>query len=493
MKKSGIDYFVTIVPFLLVLALVLLFFIFPLQATDILGSIRGLLNNSLGIFYLIFGLFIFLLSLYMAFSRYGNIKLGSGKKEHSDFAWGTMMFTAGLAADILFYSLCEWMLYANQDRIQSLGDTTLWSATYPLFHWGPIPWAFYVVLASCFGFMLHVRKRTKAKYSEGLRVLLGSHVDGVIGKIVDLTAVFALIAGTATTFSLATPLLSQTVAKLFGIGNNNILTIAILLVVCLIYSVCAYLGIDGVSKLASCCTYLFFALLLYVFFGGGHGKFILELGFKSLGNLANNFLSLATYIDPTGKSSFAEDWTVFYWAYWMVWCVATPFFIGSISIREVILGGYIFGLSGTFISFIVLGNYGIALNVFGQVDLLKLYTSSNNLYTTIGEIISTLPLPYIAMILLILTMITFYATTFDSITLVAASYSYKDLEDKEPSKQIKLYWSILLILLPIGLIFSDNSMSNLQTVSIIAAFPIGIIMILLIISFFKDANMYLNE
>ena len=65
----------------------------------------------------------------MAFSKYGNIKLGSGKKEHSDFAWGTMMFTAGLAADILFYSLCEWMLYANQDRIQSLGDTTLWSAT----------------------------------------------------------------------------------------------------------------------------------------------------------------------------------------------------------------------------------------------------------------------------------------------------------------------------------------------------------------------------
>ena len=102
MKKSGIDYFVTIVPFLLVLALVLLFFIFPLQAANILGDIRGFLNNSLGIFYLIFGLFIFLLSLYMSFSKYGNIKLGSGKKEHSDFAWGTMMFTAGLAADILF-------------------------------------------------------------------------------------------------------------------------------------------------------------------------------------------------------------------------------------------------------------------------------------------------------------------------------------------------------------------------------------------------------
>ena len=185
MKKTGIDYFVTIVPFLLVMLLVILFFIFPAQAGHILTEIRGLLNNSLGIFYLIFGLFIFLLSIYIAFSKYGSIKLGSGKKEHSNFAWGTMMFTAGLAADILFYSLCEWMLYANEGRISSLGDTTLWSATYPLFHWGPIPWGFYVVLASCFGFMLHVRKRTRAKYSEGLRVLLGSKVDGIWGKIVD--------------------------------------------------------------------------------------------------------------------------------------------------------------------------------------------------------------------------------------------------------------------------------------------------------------------
>ena len=51
----------------------------------------------------------------------------------------------------------------------------------------------------------------------------------------------------------------------------------------------------------------------------------------------------------------------------------------------------------------------------------------------------------------------------------------------------------LLMLLPIALIFSDNSMANLQTVSIIAAFPIGIIILLIIFSFFKDANAYLEE
>ena len=56
-------------------------------------------------------------------------------------------------------------------------------------------------------------------------------------------------------------------------------------------------------------------------------------------------------------------------------------------------------------------------------------------------------------------------------------------------------WSFipLLILLPLALIFSENSMTNLQTVSIIAAFPVGIIMLIIITSFFKDADAYLKE
>ena len=47
--------------------------------------------------------------------------------------------------------------------------------------------------------------------------------------------------------------------------------------------------------------------------------------------------------------------------------------------------------------------------------------------------------------------------------------------------------------MPLALIFSENSMTNLQTVSIIAAFPVGIIMLIIITSFFKDADAYLKE
>ena len=76
----------------------------------------------------------------------------------------------------------------------------IWSSTYPIFHWGPIPWSFYLVLAVAFGFMLHVQGCHKQKYSEACRPILGDRVDKLPGKCIDLLALFALLAGTATTF-----------------------------------------------------------------------------------------------------------------------------------------------------------------------------------------------------------------------------------------------------------------------------------------------------
>ena len=224
----------------------------------------------------------------------------------------------------------------------------------------------------------------------------------------------------------------------------------------------------------------------------------MEAGITALGNLAQNFIGLATWTDSMRTSSFPQTWTIFYWAYWMVWCVAVPFFIGTISkgrtIRQTILGGYLYGLSGTFTSFIILGNYGLGLQMYGKIDVLTAYASDGNLYQAIISLLSQLPASKFVLILLVLCMVTFYSTTFDSITMVASSYTYKKLDhDQEPDRRVRLFWAIFLILLPVALLFSENSMANLQTVSIIAAFPVGIIIILILASFFKDANDYLKE
>ena len=130
----------------------------------------------------------------------------------------------------------------------------------------------------------------------------------------------------------------------------------------------------------------------------------------------------------------------------------------------------------------------------GKKDFLSIYQQTDDLYEIIISIIHTLPGETFVLLLILLTMIAFYATSFDSIAYIGACYTYYQLEKNEmPSKWIELLWCVLLIILPISLLFSESSMRNLQSVSIIAAFPIGIVIILIIISFMKDANDFLKE
>ncbi len=495
-----IDPWTTVVPFAAILVLCLFFILDPQRSTSALSAVRFFLGDTFGTYYLIVGLGIFVISLWIAFSDIGKIRLGrqDEKPQYGFWSWGAMVFTCGLAADILFYSFCEWIYYAQEPHIAELGSIQDWASTYPLFHWGPTVWSFYATLAACFGFMLHVRGVSKQKYSEACRPLLKEKTDGWQGKLIDVLAVIALIAGTATTFSVATPLLSAALTTLFGVADSKYVTIAILVITCIVYTFAVMKGIHGISWLANACMYLFGALLAYVLLFGGEARYIIETGFSALGNMVQNYIRLSTWTDPLRTSSFPQNWTIFYWAYWLVWCVASPFFMGSISrgrtVKQVILGTYIFGVSSTLISFIILGNYGLGLQMTGSFDAINFFTQSGSLYQTVIAIIRTLPVYQIVLVVLIISMIAFYATSFDSITLVASQYSYKEFkENEEAGNSMKLFWAILLILLPIALIFSEGSMNNMQTVSIIAAFPIGAVILLIIASFITDARRYLLE
>lgn len=500
-SKQQIDWLITLVPLTLIVVLCILFFCMPEQSNTVISQIRFFLGDTFGTYYLAIGLGIFLLSIFIAGSRYGNIVLGNQneKPKYSFFAWGSMMFTAGLAADILFYSFSEWILYASDPHIAELGSIQDWASVYPIFHWSLIPWGFYLVLAVAFGFMLHVRKRERQKFSEACRPILGKYTDGILGRLIDLLAVFALLAGTATTFSLATPLMASAINDLFHANiDSTLLTIIILIITCIVYTYSLLHGFKGISILAKSCVYLFFALLAFVLLFGGEAKYIIETGFSSLGRMVQNFFELATFTDPQRNTSFPQNWTIFYWAYWMVWCVAAPFFIGNISrgrtVRQTILGGYVFGVGSTIVSFIILGNYSLGKQVSGAVDFLAMYQDSGSLYDVIIAIIHTLPCAPLVLVLLLITMVAFYATSFDSIALIGSCYSYHKLGENElPSKLIQLMWCILLILLPIALVFSDSSMSNLQSVSIIAAFPIALVIVLISASFIKDAGKFLKE
>ena len=485
-----IDWFLVIIPIVAIIALSLVLIFYPSESHIFLQSCRTFLTNKLMYYYLIVGVVFLCSTLFLGFSKYGKIKLGT--KQHTSqyptLKWGMMIFTSTMSADIIFYSLCEWMMYSSEPMVKKAPQPLNLSLTYSLFHWGPIAWSFYIMLAVAFGYMIYITKNNKQKFSEACRPIFGKKIDGWCGKLIDLIAIFSLIAATATTFSMSMPLLATAVKVIVGWGNVRQLSILLIILVVMIYLCASIAGMKMVARLSIIAFSFLGLLLIWVLFDSGSVGFILESSFNSLKGLIINFIPMSVTVKDT---KFTQNWTVYYWAYWMVWCVATPFFIGSISqgrtIKNIIFGGYFWGLLGTYLSFFILSNFGISRQISGVFNAIKLINNGNNYADVIVKLMQTLPNYEVGLILLIFAMIGLYSTVFDSITMVISKYSYKNLMvSEETSKLMRGFWAIVFILLPLALIATGTSFTNIQSVAILAAFPTGIVMLLIVASFYWE-------
>ena len=499
-KNATIDYSFIFIPLIAIVLISTSLFLYPDVSKSVIDYLWNIMVNKLGFFYMLLGFSLVLIALYLAFSKYGNIKLGNLEKpRYSNFSWGAMIFTSTMAADILYWSLIEWAYYYNSSPFaktnMSLAERQDWAATYPLFHWGVTPWAFYLVPAVAFGYMLHVRKAKTKRISESCRSILGRYTDGFAGKAIDIFSIIGLLAGTATTFSLATPLLSLCVSNLFGITQSTTLTIIILLVIALIYTLAVLFGFKGIAHLANIAVASFVLLLVLVFLASNK-VFMIEEAITGIGKMLNNFIPMSTWMDPLrlsgdGNAGFPQNWTIFYWAYWIAWFVATPFFIGTISegrtIKNTVLGGIFCGILGTYLSFVILGYFGLNLETHGIYSAASALSNGEEPSLVIIEILKNIPYSKVVLGVLCFTMIAFYSSTFDAITLIISFYCQKNTEEM-PKKTLRAFWSIVFIILPIALILIKCNLSQLQSLSILAAFPLGCIIILITVSFFKSAK-----
>lgn len=495
-KRSQYDLVTSIVPLVILVVIVFMVVIFPSESGLVIEFIRGILGDTFGSYYLIFGLGFVLTSIYVAFSKYGKIRLGEGKPQFSNLTWGFMIFTSTMAADVLFYSLHEWTYYWNSTPLDfntmTQAEKITWSETYSLFHWGVTPWIFYILPAVAYAYMMHVKKRDRQKISEACRPILGNRVDKWQGKVIDIVSVLALLLATSTTFSVATPLLSSTLSNILNINRSTVLTIIVLLSIVVIYTSAVLSGFKGISKVSTSCV-IFFLVLVGIFLINPNARFIVDGAVNSIGNMFQNFFRLSTWTDPSRQSGVPQDYTVYYWAYWIAWSIANPFFIAKISrgrtVKQLVLGGTLSGVACTFLSFTVFGGFGIAEQASGRIAIAEMVANGKPASEVILQIFNQLPFPKISMIILILAMVGFYASTFDALTHVVASYSYKNLRaDEEPSKVSKIYWAILFAALPCALLFSESTTYQLQGLSIIAAFPISVLMVIVVVGFFKSVR-----
>lgn len=475
--------------------------VFPKASQEVITSINDIISDSLGAWYLLLGLIVFAFVLYIAFGKYGNVTLGkaSDKPEFNNFSWISMLFCAGIGSDILYWGVIEWAYYYQVPPYgaDSMTDEALEYATmYGMFHWGPIAWSIYVLPALPIGYLVFVKKKPIYKISQACRPILKGQTDKLLGKIVDILFIFGLLGGAATSLALGVPMISAGVERLTGLdGENMVMRSIILLIITVIFAFSSYTGLKkGIQKLSDINVWLTF-LILGIVLIVGPTIFIMETTVSGLGNMLKNFFRMATWLEPFGgigdrkETNFPQDWTIFYWSWWLVYAPFIGLFIARISkgrtLKEVVLGTIIYGTLGCVLFFGIFGNYAVFLQISGQFDVIQ-YLNQHSAEATIIEVMHQLPFPKVMIVLFLISAFLYLATTFDSGSYILAAATQKEVID-EPLKANRLFWAFALCLLPFSLMLvgGERALDVLKTASILASVPLTVIFVMMMVSFIR--------
>lgn len=452
------------------------------------NSLLNFLTTNFGWAYLI-SMFIFVIfAMFLAFSKYGNIKLGAddSKPEYSTISWFAMLFGAGMGIGLVFWGVAEPIShFVNPMGLEpGSAEAANFAMKASFMHWGFHPWANYSIIGLALAYF-QFRKGKPGLISSIFIPLLGEErVNGPIGKFIDILAVFATVAGVATSLGLGTLQINSGLNFLFNIPETKLVQVGIILVITILYIWTAVSGIDkGIKVLGDINLVLAFSLLALVIVLGPTLKSI-NLLTNGLGQYINNFASDSLHIEAFGENSWLKSWTIFYWAWWIAWAPFVGTFIARISkgrtIREFI-GGVIFAPAlVSIIWFTAFGSMGI--NLADKIGVDGLAAAASNPSTALFQVFSNYPLGTVLSLLTVVLLGTFFVTSANSATFVLGMLTSGG--DLNPSNKKQFTWGVVQSLLATSLLLAGG-LEALQTASVAAAFPFIFVMLFAIVSLMK--------
>lgn len=496
-KESLLDKPAFTISVLLVLAISIPLIVVPDVATAVINAANDFVIKYFGSYYMLFGLASLAICFYISFSKYGAIVLGGpeAKPEYKFLTWLAMNFCAGVGSGVILWGTTEWIYYfqAPPLGVEPLSNLAAEQSTaYCNFHWGMIPCSFYVIGAAAVGYQLFVRKQNVLKLNEACSSVLGKHTNTLLGKLINLSFIFGLIGASATTLGLSTPMVAASLAYVFGVEYSMKLQVISLVIVTAIFTTSVTLGMKkGIANLSNL-NFIIMALLLVITFFCGDTLFMLDNATTSLGYMMNNFFRMSTWMDPVGGSGFAQSWTVFYWAFYLGFAPFMALFYAKISygrtIRQMLITGILGGSLTYWLHQWILGGYGLSLQLNGKMDVVgNLATRSQG--QTVVDILANLPGSKFVILILGILCIIFLATQFDSAAYILSTSTQKKLdEDGEPALWLRLFWALMLFILPIGFLAIGAPLDPLKTMVVVLSLPLSVIMIFTVWAFFKMVN-----
>ncbi len=451
------------------LACALVFLVYPDEAVSITSKITQYAIHHFGLAFIITASCILLLSLAIAISRYGSIRLGDPdeRPEFSFFSWISMLFAAGMGSGLIFWGVAEPIFHfadppAFINNTTSIEDTVL-ALTY--FHWGVHAWSIYAIIGLCMAWF---------SFNKGRPMTISASFTNSPNRsrlqILDFLAVIAIIFGVAGTLAnsialIQTGLQHTTTLNVTGINFR----VCMLAIIAAAFTFSSALGLDRGIKWLSNFNLIFVILVLIGVILWVNPIAVFNTILTSTWAYITELPRLSFSIDPASRQ-WSENWSVIYFIWWIAWAPFVGPFIARISrgrtIRQFLLCTIFIPTLASIIWFSAFAGGAFELTIFDTI----VSTVSQDYTQGLFVFLSDFPYATTISLAMILLLITFVITSADSAVYVIGMLTEKN------SLYSKLMWSFILIAITLSLLYENNVDLNKQ-IAIAGAIPFTLIVI----------------
>ncbi|GAA3725202.1 choline/carnitine/betaine transport [Spinactinospora alkalitolerans] len=433
------------------------------------------------------GLVVF--ALFLAFSRYGRIRLGRDdeRPEFSTKAWTAMLFAAGMGIGLVFWGIAEPLSHLATPPLGAAeprsAEASRLAMEYTIFHWGLHPWALYALVGLALAFGIFRRGRPSLLSSA---VFPGKSPSSWPSRAVDVFAVFLTTFGAATSLGLGALQINSGLASNFGIPANQGVGVAIVAGLMLLFVLSAVTGVHRGIKHISTINAVLAGLLLAFVFIAGPSTHLLQTFIEALGGYTARIVPMATQTGAYGGEEWVAGWTVFYWAWWMAYCPFVGTFIARISrgrtVREFIVGVLVVPTVVSLAWFAVMGGTAMRLELSGQAPLSQALADSGE-EGVLFAMFDHLPLPMVTSVIVMALIALFFVSSADSASVVLGMFCQRGA--LAPHRSLIVVWGIAIALTAAVLLLTGG-LSAIQTASIVLALPFLLLIVVICIAFFRE-------
>ncbi|MEC4115454.1 BCCT family transporter [Myroides phaeus] len=494
-KQLVINPPVFITSILLIIALIAVCVLFPTKVGSWFAIAQNSVTTNFGWFFVLTVNVILIFAIYLAFSKFGKIRLGGedAEPEFSKGSWFAMLFSTGMGIGIMFFSIAEPVSHFGtpprpvdneiQGAIQAMEFTSL--------HWGLHAWAIYAMVGLALAFFGFNRKLPMT-FRSLFYPFWGEKIHGWWGHVIDILSTLATVFGLSTSLGLGVTQITAGLNYLYGWEISPLMQAGIILVVISIATVSVFSGLDkGVKILSTANMYIASVFMLMIFFLGPT-LFILKGYVQNTGSYLANFIDISTWNETYLGNGWQNVWTIFYWAWWIAWSPFVGSFIARISkgrtVKEFILGVLIVPGLITLLWMNVFG--GSALEMILSGDLSMVTAVKEDISTALFVFLEHFPLAKFLSIIAIILIFSFFITSSDSGSLVVDNITSGSFGESPVWQRV--FWSFTQGFIAIVLLWGGG-LDALQTAVIITGLPFAVILLVMCYSLQKGLQEELNK